>query len=69
MKENEQDADGMTYEQAMARLEEISKRIESNELGIERLADTLREARRLAEFCRSKLMRAEEDIKRALAGE
>lgn len=70
MNDNEQTAAGeMTYEQAMARLEQISRQIESNELAIDKLAATVREARKLAEFCRGKLMRAEEDIKKALAGE
>lgn len=56
-----------TYEQAMARLEEIVSCIENNELDIDRLSDGLKEAQALIKFCREKLYKADEDIKKILA--
>ncbi len=56
----------MTYEKAMARLEELVRRMESNETGIDRLAEELKEARSLMAFCREKLFATEEEIKKAL---
>ena len=49
-----------TYEQAMKRLEEIVSRIDSNEL------DNLKEAQELIKFCRDKLYKADEEIKKML---
>ena len=43
-----------TYEQAMKRLEEIVTRIDSNELDIDSLGESLKEAQELIKFCREK---------------
>ena len=57
-----------TYEQAMKRLEEIVARIDSNELDIDSLGESLKEAQELIRFCREKLYKADgEDKKRYVA--
>ena len=53
-----------TYEQAMKRLEEIVSRIDSNELDIDSV--NLKEAQELIKFCRDKLYKADEEIKKML---
>ena len=55
-----------TYEQAMKRLEEIVSRIDSNELDIDSLGVNLKEAQELIKFCRDKLYKADECIKKML---
>lgn len=55
-----------TYEQAMRRIEEIVARIENNELDIDSLGDSLKEAQQLIKFCRDKLFKADENIKKIL---
>ena len=55
-----------TYEQAMKRLEEIVSRIDSNELDIDSLGVNLKEAQELIKFCRGKLYKADEEIKKML---
>jgi exodeoxyribonuclease VII small subunit len=55
-----------TYSEAMKRLETIVSRIESNELDIDQLGSQLREAQKLIKFCRDKLYKADEEIKRML---
>ena len=44
--------ENLSYEEAMARLEELVRRIESNETGIDQLAGELKEAQRLVAFFR-----------------
>ncbi|WP_177602353.1 exodeoxyribonuclease VII small subunit [uncultured Phocaeicola sp.] len=55
-----------TYSEAMKRLETIVSRIESNELDIDQLGSQLKEAQKLIKFCRDKLYKADEEIKRML---
>ena len=47
----------------MARLEELVRRIEANETGIDRFGG---EAQRLVAFCREKLYATDEEIKKIL---
>ena len=61
--------EGMSYEQAMARLEELVRQVESNETGIDRLAEQLKEARQLIAFCKEKLYATDEEIKKILEEE
>ena len=56
----------MTYEEAMKRLENIVKKMESGEMDIDSLADNLKEAKGLAEFCKTKLTIVEEEVKKCL---
>ena len=58
-----------TYEQAMKRLEEIVTRIDSNELDIDSLGESLKEAQELIKFCREKLYQADGELKKQLAWE
>ena len=58
--------ENLSYEEAMARLEELVRRIEANETGIDRLAGELKEAQRLVAFCREKLYATDEEIKKIL---
>ena len=48
----------------MARLEELARRMENNETGIDQLAAELKEARRLMAFCKEKLYATDEEIKK-----
>lgn len=52
----------MTYEQAMTELEEISRQIESNELGIDKMAAKLKDAQKLIAFCREQLYQVDKEI-------
>jgi exodeoxyribonuclease VII small subunit len=58
-----------TYEQAMKCLEEIVTRIDSNELDIDSLGESLKEAQELIKFCREKLYKADGEIKKILEEE
>lgn len=51
-----------TYEQAMIQLEQLAAQMEKGELGIDALAEKLKDAQRLIRFCRSKLTRVEKEI-------
>lgn len=55
-----------TYSEAMKRLETIVSQIESGELDIDELGNQLKEAQKLIKFCRDKLYKADEEIKRML---
>ncbi|MBR3757624.1 MAG: exodeoxyribonuclease VII small subunit [Bacteroidaceae bacterium] len=56
----------MTYEQAMARLEELVSGMERNEWGIDQLSDALKEAQELIQLCRDKLYKADKQVKKLL---
>lgn len=55
-----------TYSEAMKRLETIVSQIESGELDIDELGNQLKEAQNLIKFCRDKLYKADEEIKKML---
>ena len=55
-----------TYSEAMKRLETIVSQIESGELDIDELGNQLKEAQELIKFCRDKLYKADEEIKKML---
>lgn len=56
----------ITYEQAMKRLEEIVDRIDRNESDLDSLTEQLKEAQTLIKFCRDKLYKTDEEIKKML---
>ena len=56
----------LTYEEAMKRLEEIVKKIESGEMDIDSLAANLKESKKLVEFCKERLTNAEAEVKKCL---
>lgn len=45
----------LTYEQAVARLEEIIRRLDSGEAGLRETLDLVREGRTLIDFCSAEL--------------
>lgn len=57
----------LTYEAAMARLQDIARKIEQGEMNIDSLAANLKEAQALAKFCKDKLTAVEADVKEILA--
>lgn len=59
----------LTYETAMARLEELVRQVENNEQGIDKLAEQLKEAQRLIAFCKEKLYATDEEIQKILQNE
>ena len=52
----------MKYEEAMAPLEAIVRKMESNELDIDEIAAQLKTAQRLIKFCRDKLTKTEAEL-------
>ena len=56
----------LTYEQAMQRLEEMAQQMESGKIGIEVMAERLREAQKLMKYCHEKLSEAEQNCKSLL---
>jgi exodeoxyribonuclease VII small subunit len=58
--------DKLTYEEAIHRIEEITKKVESGEMDIDSLATNLKEAKELVQFCKEKLTKVEADVKKIL---
>ena len=56
----------MSYEEAMARLEELVRSMEKNELDIDQLSEVLKESQSLIKLCRDKLYKADEQVKQLL---
>ena len=52
----------MKYEEAMAQLEAIVRKMESNELDIDEIAAQLKTAQRLIKLCRDKLTKTETEL-------
>ena len=50
------------YEEALAQLETIVRKMEQNEFDIDELAVQLKTAQRLIKFCKGKLTKTEADI-------
>ncbi|MGO9378586.1 MAG: exodeoxyribonuclease VII small subunit [Dissulfurispiraceae bacterium] len=57
----------LTYRHALAELEEIIGRIESEEVDVDGLAEQVKRAAVLIRFCREKLKNTEEDVKKVLS--
>ncbi|MGL5937981.1 MAG: exodeoxyribonuclease VII small subunit [Phocaeicola sp.] len=57
------------YEQSIKRLEEIVNQVERNELGIDQLSSSLKEAQQLLSFCRKKLYAVDKEINQLLEEE
>lgn len=55
-----------SYSQAMARLEEIVRQIDDNQLEIDQLADKIKEANEIIAFCSDKLTKADQEIEKLL---
>ncbi len=56
----------LTYEQAMQKLEEMARLMEQGEIGIDVMAERLREAQKLMKYCQEKLYEAEKNCKSLL---
>lgn len=59
-------AEKINYEQAIRRIEQIAGKMENGELGIDELADNLKEAQKLIKLCQDKLTRTDSEIKKLL---
>ncbi len=62
----------ITYNEAMMRLEEIMSHIQGGNVDIDKLTEELAEAQQLIDFCRSRIFKVDEDVKKmldALSGE
>lgn len=55
-----------TYTEAMARLEEIVRQIDANELELDVLADKIKEANKIIAFCSDKLTKVDAEIEKLL---
>ncbi|HRN16172.1 MAG TPA: exodeoxyribonuclease VII small subunit [Xylanibacter oryzae] len=56
----------ITYEGAVRKLEEIVSKIENDELDIDMMVNELKEAKELIKFCKDKLTKTDEEIKKIL---
>ena len=56
----------LKYETALERLQEIVSLLEQKEIKIDDLADKVKEAKALVEFCREKLDKTEEEINKII---
>jgi exodeoxyribonuclease VII small subunit len=56
----------MKYEEAIKRLEEIVTEIEEGKLDMDRIGDSIKEARELIKLCKDKLYETDEEIKKIL---
>lgn len=52
------------YEEALAQLETIVRKMESNEYDIDELAAQLKAAQQLIKFCKDKLTKTEEELEK-----
>ena len=57
----------LTYEAAMEKLEKLAKEIENGDIAIDQLATKLKEAQQLLQFCKDKLTKADEEVRKLLA--
>ena len=55
------------YEEALAQLETIVRKMESNEYDIDELAAQLKAAQQLITFCKDKLTKTEEELQKIQA--
>ena len=54
------------YEEALAQLETIVRKMEAGEYSIDELAEQLKTAQQLIKFCRDKLTKTDAEIKKIL---
>lgn len=58
-----------TYKQAIVKLEDILHQISLGQLDVDELAEKLKEAKRLVDFCQTKLKQVETDVNKFLEGQ
>lgn len=56
----------LTYKTAMERLETLTKEMENGEIAIDQLATKLKEAQQLLQFCKDKLTKADEEVRKLM---
>ena len=56
----------LKYEQAFQELQAIVRRMENDELDIDQMAKQLKRAQQLIKFCKDKLTKTDEEIKKIL---
>ena len=56
--------ENIKYEEALAQLETIVRKMEQNEYDIDELAAQLKTAQQLIKFCKDKLTKTEEDLQK-----
>ena len=59
--------ENIKYEEALAQLETIVRKMEANEYDIDELAAQLKTAQRLIKFCKDKLTKTEEELQKIQA--
>lgn len=57
----------LKYEEALAQLETIVRKMEQNEYDIDELAAQLKTAQRLIKFCKDKLTKTEDELQKIQA--
>jgi exodeoxyribonuclease VII small subunit len=57
----------LKYEAAFAELQSIVNKMENDELDIDQLSEQLKRAQELIKFCKDKLTKTDEEIKKILA--
>lgn len=57
----------LTYTQAITELEEIVKKMQSNDCDIDNLADYTTRSLELLKVCKAKLLKTDEELKKILA--
>lgn len=56
----------MKYEDAVSELEQIVRHMENDELDIDQLGEKLKRAQELIKFCKDKLTKTDDEIKKIL---
>ena len=56
--------ENIKYEEALTQLESIVRKMESNELSIDEIAVQLKTAQRLIKFCKDKLTKTEDELRK-----
>lgn len=56
----------MKYEEAMAQLEDIVKKLENEELGLDEMGKQLKTAQKLIKLCKARLTETDEEIQKLL---
>lgn len=64
--ENE-NAQHVSYEEAMKRLEQLAQEMENGEVAIDQLSTKLKEAKELLKYCKTLLTKADEEVQKLLA--
>mgnify|MGYP006146236999 CR=1 FL=1 len=59
------ESNNLSYDKALARIEEIVEKLESGEEGIDQLSSLVKEAAILVKRCKTKLRMTEEEISKA----